>query len=86
MLIHITLATPLLGGVGGGFLIIPPVCQTRLSWMFQLTKKEWENLLSQFATSRWGERRKRPYAFPEQGVAMLSAVLRSNRYIRVGCK
>lgn len=46
-------------------------------FMFQLTTDEFENLKSQFATSSWGGRRKLPYAFTEQGVAMLSGVLNS---------
>jgi hypothetical protein len=52
-------------------------------FMFQLTVKEFENLKSQFATSSWGGRRKLPYAFTEQGVAMLSGVLNSKRAIKV---
>jgi hypothetical protein len=40
-------------------------------------------LKSQFATSSWGGRRKLPYAFTEQGVAMLSGVLNSKRAIKV---
>ena len=43
-------------------------------FMFQLTQDEFENLKSQIATSSWGGRRKLPYAFTEQGVAMLSGV------------
>jgi hypothetical protein len=44
-------------------------------FMFQLTKDEFANLKSQFVTSRWGGmRRGTPYAFTEQGVAMLSSV------------
>lgn len=43
-------------------------------FMFQLDKQEFENLKSQFVTSSWGGRRKLPYAFTEQGVAMLSSV------------
>ena len=39
-------------------------------FMFQLTKEEFQNLILQFATSRWGGTRKLPYAFTEQGVAM----------------
>ena len=47
---------------------------------FQLTKEEFENLRFQFGTSsQWGGRRYPPYAFTEQGVAMLSSVLRSDR-------
>ncbi len=52
-------------------------------FMFQLTKQEFDNLRSQFVTSSWGGRRYPPYAFTEQGVAMLSSVLRSKRAIRV---
>ena len=52
-------------------------------FMFQLTEKEWENLKSQNATSSWGGRRKRPYAFTEHGVLMLSSVLNSDRAIQV---
>ena len=51
--------------------------------MFRLTKSEHENLISQNAISRWGGRRKFPYAFTEQGVAMLSSVLNSERAVRV---
>ena len=52
-------------------------------FMFQLTNEEYENLKSQIATSNWGGRRKLPYAFTEQGVAMLSGVLNSERAIIV---
>jgi ORF6N domain-containing protein len=52
-------------------------------FMFQLTTREWRNLKSQIVTSSWGGLRKPPYAFTEQGVAMLSSVLRSQRAIRV---
>ena len=44
-------------------------------FMFQLTEQEF--LIFQNGTSSWGGTRKRPYAFTEQGVSMLSAVLRS---------
>ena len=47
-------------------------------FMFQLTPNELDNLKSQFATSSWGGVRKLPYAFTEQGVAMLSGVLKSS--------
>ena len=46
-------------------------------FMFQLTPNEFDNLKSQIATSSWGGVRKLPYAFTEQGVAMLSGVLKS---------
>ena len=53
-------------------------------FMFQLTSDEMENLRSQTVTSSsWGGRRTRPYAFTEQGVAMLSSVLKSPRAIQV---
>ena len=55
-------------------------------FMFQLTKREFEDWRSQFATSnsvaKMGMRR-RPFAFTEQGVAMLSSVLNSERAIDV---
>jgi hypothetical protein len=54
-------------------------------FMFRLTQQELTNLRSQIVTShfadRWGGRRHLPYAFTEQGVAMLSSVLRSPRAI-----
>jgi hypothetical protein len=55
-------------------------------FMFQLTQTEYDNLMSQFATSNlmsqnatssWGGRRKLPFAFTEHGVIMLSSVLNS---------
>jgi len=52
-------------------------------FMFQLTKDELENLISQIAISSWGGIRKLPYAFTEQGVSMLSSVLNSERAIQV---
>ena len=53
-------------------------------FMFQLSKEEFDDLRFHFGTSSdWGGRRYRPYAFTEQGVAMLSSVLRSQRAIRV---
>lgn len=52
-------------------------------FMFELTKEEFENLKSQFETSSWGGTRKMPKAFTEQGVAMLSGVLHSDRAIMV---
>ncbi len=51
-------------------------------FMFQLSQEEFAILRSQIVTSSdWGGRRYRPYAFTEQGVAMLSSVLRSQRAI-----
>jgi hypothetical protein len=52
-------------------------------FMFQLNSDELENLKSQFVTSSWGGTRFFPYAFTEQGVAMLSTVLRSERAVQV---
>ena len=53
------------------------------AFMFQLTKQEFEILKSQIVTSSWGGTRKAPYVFTEQGVAMLSSVLRSKKAIQV---
>jgi hypothetical protein len=53
-------------------------------FVFQLDHKELEILKSQIVTSSWGgARRALPYAFTEQGVAMLSSVLRSGRAVQV---
>lgn len=53
-------------------------------FMFQLTREETANLKSHSVTSSWGgARRATPYAFTEQGVAMLSSVLRSERAVQV---
>ncbi len=54
-------------------------------FMFQLTEIEYQNLKSQIVTSSldWGGRRNLPSAFSEQGVAMLSGVLRSDTAIKV---
>ncbi len=52
-------------------------------FMFQLSEDEFANLRSQIVTSSWGGRRSPPYAFTEQGVAMLSSVLRSARAVTV---
>ena len=48
-------------------------------FMFQLSKLEWENLRSQIVTSTHGGRRYLPYVFTEQGVAMLSGILNSEK-------
>ena len=55
-------------------------------FMFQLDKAESENLKSQFVISSWGGSRARPYAFTEQGVAMLSSVLRSETAVLVSIR
>ena len=53
-------------------------------FMFQLSSAEFADLKSQIVTSSWGGlRRAAPYAFTEQGVAMLSSVLGSNRAVAV---
>ena len=55
-----------------------------LDFMFQLSSEEFAHLKSQIVTSSWGGlRRATPYAFTEQGVAMLSSALRSRRAIQV---
>ena len=55
-----------------------------VDFMFQLTKQEFEDLRRQSGISSvWGGRRYAPYAFTEQGVAMLSSVLRSERAVLV---
>jgi len=55
-----------------------------LDFMFQLTREEVANLRFQIGTSNkgYGGRRYRPYAFAEQGVAMLSSVLNSERAVQ----
>lgn len=59
-------------------------------FMFQVTDKEFKNLIFQIGTSSlpsgktgWGGTRKMPYAFSEQGVAMLSSILNSERAVLV---
>lgn len=52
-------------------------------FMFQLTRDEYENLRTQIASSSWGGSRYSPFAFTEQGVAMLSSVLNSPTAIDV---
>ncbi len=52
-------------------------------FMFQLNREEFKNLMFHFGTSSWGGTRKLPRAFTEQGVAMLSSVLRSKKAIHV---
>ena len=52
-------------------------------FLFELTKSEFENLRSQIVTSSWGGLRYLPFAFTEQGVAMLSGILNSDRAIQV---
>ena len=52
-------------------------------FMFQINRDEFQNLKSQFVISSWGGSRTLPYAFTEQGVAMLSSVLNSETAIQV---
>ena len=52
-------------------------------FMFQLSKEEFENLKFQIGISSWGGTRRLPYAFTEQGVAMLSGILNSDQAINV---
>ena len=52
-------------------------------FMFQLTNKEFDNLMSQIVISRWGGTRKLPYAFTEHGVTMLASVLRSDKAVDI---
>ena len=55
-----------------------------IDFMFQLSKEEFNSLRFHFGTSsQWGGRRFLPYAFTEQGVAMLSSVLNSERAVQV---
>ena len=55
-------------------------------FMFQLNKEEAENLKSQSVIASWGGSRSCPYAFTEQGIAMLSSVLRSETAILVSIR
>lgn len=52
-------------------------------FMFELTKEESDNLRSQNVISSWGGSRYLPFAFTEQGVAMLSSVLKSKKAVEV---
>ena len=52
-------------------------------FMFELTQEEFSYLRSQIVTSSWGGTRYMPMVFTEQGVAMLSSVLRSKQAIKV---
>ena len=52
-------------------------------FMFELSDKEFKNLMCQFGTSSWGGSRKRPRVFTEHGILMLSSVLNSKRAIQV---
>lgn len=52
-------------------------------FMFELNDKDLRILRSQIVTSRWGGSRYKPYAFTEQGIAMLSSILNSEKAINV---
>jgi ORF6N domain len=52
-------------------------------FMLELTEEEMKNLTSQFVTSSWGGTRHQSFAFTEQGVAMLSSVLKSKKAIQI---
>ena len=52
-------------------------------FMFELSKEEYENLRSQFATSSWGGTRYAPMVFTEHGVLMISSVLKSDRAVQI---
>lgn len=52
-------------------------------FIFELTDEEFANLKSQFATSSWGGRRKRPLAFTEHGAIMAATVLNSPRAVEM---
>jgi len=54
--------------------------------MFRLTEKEFKDLLFQNGIASWGGRRQPPNAFTEDGLAMLSGVLSSDRAIQVNIK
>ena len=53
------------------------------NFMFQLTKEEWQNLRYQFGTFKNDIRKYMPYVFTEQGVAMLSSVLHTEKAIQI---
>jgi hypothetical protein len=55
-------------------------------FMFQLVDYEFQNLKSQFVTSSWGGKRKLPLVFTEQGVAMLSGLLKSQVAVEVNIR
>jgi len=55
-------------------------------FMFEITTQEWKILRTQIATSSWGGARYQPFAFTEQGVAMLSSVLTSKTAIAANIK
>src|SRR5688500_4913540 len=54
-----------------------------VTFAFQLSSGEWDDLKSQFATSSWGGRRKLPFAFTEHGTLMAASVLNSEHAIEI---
>ena len=52
-------------------------------FIFRLTRGELDNLMSQFATSRWGGRRKLPYAFTEHGAIQAATILNTRHAVEV---
>ena len=55
-------------------------------FMFRLSAEEWDNLKCQIGITSWGGDRQLPYAFTENGIAMLSSVLRSPTAIEVNIR
>lgn len=54
-----------------------------MDFLFELNENEIQNLTSHFVTSSWGGQRHKPFAFTEQGIAMLSSVLKSKKAIHM---
>ncbi len=54
-----------------------------MDFLFELNENEIQNLRSHFVTSSWGRQRHKPFAFTEQGIAMLSSVLKSKKAIHM---
>ena len=54
-----------------------------MDFMFELNENEIQNLTSHFVTTSWGGQRHKPFAFTEQGIAMLSSVLKSKKAIHM---
>ena len=55
----------------------------RLPFLFELTTEKFANLKSRFATSSWGGRRKRPFAFTEHGAIQAATILNSPRAVEM---
>jgi len=54
-----------------------------MDFMFELNENEIQNLTSHFVTTSWGGQRHKPFAFTEQGIAMLSSVMKSKKAIHM---